>query len=329
MCYKTDPLVSVVMAVRNGMPFLPAAVESILTQTLHDFEFIVINDGSDDDTQRYLEGLTDPRLRLVSQQNVGPGASANRGIALARGKYIARMDADDLAMPTRLERQARFLTENAGVVLVGTQLAFLCSGRSVLAPRMPRTHKEIVQRFRMGRTGLCNASLMCSATLAKTTPYRIRGSGEDVDFALRLAERGQCENLDEVLYLYRIYAESTSVRTAGAVRRGARFAIEAAKARQAGAPEPSFDDFCREWARRGPLVRIHDRVRDWAFVQYRRSICDRARGNRLRGLMRLCAAGAINPATGARRLIEMVRLGLVKLRRNLRRAMRNIATDVG
>src|ERR1039458_3032292 len=125
MAKQHTPLVSVVMAVRNGMPYLTESIESILAQTMRDFEFIVINDGSTDETERYLGGLADSRLRIFSQANAGVGASANRGIALARGRYVARMDADDVSLPTRLERQVQFLRENPEVALVGTQFAFL------------------------------------------------------------------------------------------------------------------------------------------------------------------------------------------------------------
>jgi glycosyltransferase involved in cell wall biosynthesis len=310
MAKQNTPLVSVVMAVRNGMPYLPEAIDSILAQTMPDFELIVVNDGSTDDSQQYLESVTDSRLRVVSQPNAGPGASANRGMALAHGKYIARMDADDVSLPTRLERQAEFLAENRELVLIGTQLAFLSNNCRAEALPMPLTHDQIVRRFHSGRCGLSNATIMCSAALAKAIRYRIAGSGEDFDFALRLAEKGRCANLAEVLYLYRIHSRSASIRSAEEVRRGARFATQAAQARQAGKPEPSFDDFCRHWSRMGPIFRIRGRVEDWAFVKYRQSIVDRAAGNRIRGLIRLCAAGACQPAFGARRLMQLLRPSL-------------------
>lgn len=307
MTKQTTPLVSVVMAVRNGMPYLPEAVDSILAQTMPDFEFIIINDGSTDETERYLDGLTDSRLRIFSQPNAGAGASANRGIALAKGQYIARMDADDVSLPTRLQCQVEFLAKQREIVVVGTQLAFLSNGRTVEAPRMPQTHDQIVQSFHNGRAGLSNGCLMCDATLAKLTRYRMSGSGEDVDCVLRLAEKGKCANLAEVLYLYRIHLGSASVRAAEEVRRGTRFAVQAAQARQAGETEPSFEDFCRQWSRRGWRFWTGGRIHDWATVQYRASIIDRAAGRRIRSLIRLCAAGACRPAGGFRQLMQLAR----------------------
>jgi glycosyltransferase involved in cell wall biosynthesis len=286
------------------MPYLPEAVESILTQSMPDFELIVVNDGSTDDTQHYLGQIADRRLRVITQPTGGPGASANRGIALARGKYIARMDADDISLPTRLERQVNFLRRNNTVILVGAQLAFLSNGRTIAAPRMPQEHQAIVDRFLSGRIGISNPCLMCDAALAKETRYRIAGSGEDVDFALRLAERGKCANLDEILYLYRVHPISASFRSADEIRRGARFSIVTAKARQGGLPEPTFEEFCYEWARQGFRSRVRRSIYDWSFCQYRQSIIDRAAGHSIRGSVRLLAAGMCHPIVGLRRLFE-------------------------
>jgi glycosyltransferase involved in cell wall biosynthesis len=288
------------------MPYLPEAVESILKQTMEDFEFVVVNDGSTDGSYAYLTSVRDPRLRVVSQSNMGPGASANSGIALAHGKYIARMDADDVCPPTRLERQVQFLAENPDVVLLGTQVAFLVNGRTLKAPHIPLTHEQIVRRFYAGRVGLCNASLMCSADLAKATRYRIQGSGEDVDFALRLAEKGRCANLPETLYLYRIHPISASMGNPEQVRRGARFSVVAAQARRAGKPELSFEDFCRQWSQRGPLLRFRGRLDDWAFILYRQSIIDRATGKWIQGSARLGCAGLCRPVAVAQRLMHSV-----------------------
>jgi glycosyltransferase involved in cell wall biosynthesis len=300
------PLVSVVMAVWNGMPYLSEAVESVLAQTMRDFEFIVINDGSTDETERYLGGLADSRLRIFSQPNAGVGASANRGIALARGRYVARMDADDVSLPTRLERQVQFLRENPEVALVGTQFAFLSRGRIVEAPSVPTKHAEIVRRFLGGRIGIPNSSIMCDARLAKETPYRMAGAGEDVDFCLRLAAKGRCANLTEMLQLYRIHLESLSLSAADEMQRGQLFAIQSARSRQSGGLELSFEAFCERWARRGCISRIRGGIQGWGFCQYRKSILDRAAGNRLRSSVRLCLAGACRPVTGARRLLNLV-----------------------
>ncbi len=116
------PAVTVLMSVYNGAAFVGRAVESILDQTCRDFEFLIIDDASRDDTARIVEAFADPRIRLLrNARNLGLTASLNRGLREARGELIARQDADDLSHRPRLERQLRFLRENPACALVGSQ----------------------------------------------------------------------------------------------------------------------------------------------------------------------------------------------------------------
>lgn len=118
MNIKKEPKISVVMSVYNGERYLGEAVESIFNQTFSDFEFIIINDGSTDRTPEILTEIDDPRAKVINQPNRGLTASLNRAIRLAKGEYIARMDADDISEPTRLERQVEVLDRDPDVVLV-------------------------------------------------------------------------------------------------------------------------------------------------------------------------------------------------------------------
>ena len=113
--------ISVVMPVYNTpVPFLKEAVDSILNQTFGDFEFIIIDDGSPSDTKRYLDSLTDPRIRLIhNETNLGITRSLNIGFRAAQGKYIARMDGDDVSLPERFEKQAAFMESNPNVIACG------------------------------------------------------------------------------------------------------------------------------------------------------------------------------------------------------------------
>src|SRR5437867_9556704 len=106
------PRVSVLMPVRDGERFVREAVESILGQTFQNFELLIVDDGSTDATPSILLEFTDPRLVRLRQDRAGLIAALNRGLDLARGEYIARMDADDIALPRRLERQVKFLDGN-------------------------------------------------------------------------------------------------------------------------------------------------------------------------------------------------------------------------
>lgn len=133
MIYVADdgiPVVSVLMPVYNGERYLHQAVDSILGQTLTNFEFIIINDGSTDNTAEILDGYKDPRIvRLNNGKNIGLVGSLNRGLAEARGELIARMDADDVSYPDRLVEEVSFLSSHPEVGLVSTNF-YLIDSRS-------------------------------------------------------------------------------------------------------------------------------------------------------------------------------------------------------
>jgi len=114
------PKISVVMAVYNGEKYLREAIDSILNQTFNDFEFIIINDGSTDDSAEIIKSYNDPRIILIQQENKGLAAALNEGIKIAKGKFIARMDADDISLKTRLEKQIQFMEAHPEYVAIGS-----------------------------------------------------------------------------------------------------------------------------------------------------------------------------------------------------------------
>lgn len=114
------------MPVYNGEKYLREALDSILAQTFTDFEFIIVDDGSTDATMAILSSYNDPRLRLLkNQHNSGISASLNRGLSLARGQYLARMDCDDISHPDRFALQLRFLDENPSIDIVGSWIELI------------------------------------------------------------------------------------------------------------------------------------------------------------------------------------------------------------
>jgi glycosyltransferase involved in cell wall biosynthesis len=125
MKLESMPKVSVVIPAYNAMAYLPAAVESVLSQTFTDFEVLIIDDGSTDHIVSWVSGLTDPRIRLISQVNQGLSAARNTGIINAQGDYIAFLDADDLWAPIKLEKQVHCLDNHPTVGLVHTFMLFV------------------------------------------------------------------------------------------------------------------------------------------------------------------------------------------------------------
>ena len=145
------PKVSVVMSVYNGERHLREAVDSILNQTFGDLEFIIVDDGSRDRTWEILQSYDDSRIVLLrNEQNIGLTKSLNRGLAATRGEYVARMDADDVSLPQRLERQVGFLDQHPEIGLVGC--AFLQineGGQEFEIFHPPLKNEDIQERLRV------------------------------------------------------------------------------------------------------------------------------------------------------------------------------------
>jgi glycosyltransferase involved in cell wall biosynthesis len=121
----TEPLVTVLLPAYNAGPYLRESIDSVLAQTFTDFELLVINDGSKDDTADILATYTDPRMTVVHQQNMGLIKTLNKGLQLAKGKWIARFDADDVCYPERLQVQVDFLKNNPDHVLTGGEADYM------------------------------------------------------------------------------------------------------------------------------------------------------------------------------------------------------------
>jgi len=121
-----EPKVTVLMPVYNGERYLNEAVDSILGQTFTDFEFLIIDDASTDKTPEILRSYDDPRIRVVTnEENLGLSKSLNKGLALARGEFIARMDADDVSYPYRLQVQHEFMTQHPGAGVIGSWAEYI------------------------------------------------------------------------------------------------------------------------------------------------------------------------------------------------------------
>ena len=212
---SAEPLVSVVLPVHDCVAYLGAAIESILRQTYQRLELIVIDDGSGDGSGALAESYADPRVRVVrNDRNLGVVASLNRGIDLARGEFIARMDADDVAAPRRLELQVRRMTEDPALSVLGTAIAYGdAAGAVVGRPRgLPRGPALVRWRLLRG-TCLWHPTVMLRRSALGRERYSAdRIHAEDYDLWLRLSRRHRLDNLPQCLLLHRRHGESVSAR---------------------------------------------------------------------------------------------------------------------
>jgi hypothetical protein len=237
-----SPAVSVLMAVYNGERFLHAAIESVLVQTLAEIELVVVDDGSTDSTPQILEGYAadDPRVVVHRQANLGRAAALNRGSALTRAPLIARLDADDVAEPDRLERQREFLAENDAVAVVGGAVTFVdASDRCFADHQYPLSDTEIRRALDHATPFVHSAVTLRKEAFAAAGGYRpVFGDADDVDLWLRLADKHQLANLPQTVVRYRLHPDQASVRGLELQTLCAVAARAAARARRAGQPDP-------------------------------------------------------------------------------------------
>lgn len=138
----TSPQISVVMPAYNAEKYVAEAINSILSQTFNDFEFIIINDASTDSTKEIIESFNDSRIRLIdNEQNQGVAKSLNIGIAATKGKYIARMDADDIALPERFQIQFDFMERHPDIDICGSWIETFGDNQCII--KVPEQHNEI------------------------------------------------------------------------------------------------------------------------------------------------------------------------------------------
>ena len=212
-------LLSVVMPVYNAAEFLNDSIRSVLTQTFCDFEFIIINDGSTDESLEILTrfAAVDKRIKIVSRSNKGLVYSLNEGVSIASGKWIARMDADDISLPKRFEVQLARLAETG---------AEICGGAALLFGQF--TRRRWIQPLTDSgiKLSLCftspfvHSSVICSADLMKALKYNDSAKySEDYDLWARMALAGiKMTNTPEFVLKYRLHTNQITSASADSVR---------------------------------------------------------------------------------------------------------------
>jgi glycosyltransferase involved in cell wall biosynthesis len=206
-----NELVSVIMPVLNAEHYLASSINSILNQTYANFEFIIIDDGSSDDSVNKIKEFKDPRINFYIRSNEGLINQLNFALSAAKGKYVARMDADDLCEKSRIEKQVNFLENNKDIQLVGSNYYYIDpNGKIIIEKKFPEMHDEIEFMMPITASVLHSSMLVLRENLIKAKGYDItKQYAEDHDLFLRLIEGGcRMHNLQTPLYYYRIGNDS-------------------------------------------------------------------------------------------------------------------------
>ena len=239
----TSPAISVIMSVYNGERYLRQAISSILAQSFRDFEFIIVNDGSRDKTAEILNEfeVMDSRIKIFHQDNQGLVFSLNRGIQVAKGSFVARMDADDISHPERLSLQMRRFAGEPSILLLGSAYTYIDgAGRKIKSQSVALDNDSLQRSMIKQGNPFCHSSVMIRASaLQSVGGYRslVGKYAQDYDLWLRLSEFGEVENLNAELIEYRVHCGQVSIKNVREQRRAAEIYRELALQRRSNHPE--------------------------------------------------------------------------------------------
>lgn len=219
---KTNfPIVTVLLPTYNCEAYVRESIQSILDQTFPDFELVIIDDASTDGTVQIIKEFDDPRICLIQKEkNTGYTDSLNHGIDIAKGVYIARMDADDISVPSRLEKQVNFLETHKDVVLCGSWYQEIPTQHIA---QLPCSH-EAIKVSMLSSNAICHPSVMFRKDFfIQHQLYYNRDfePAEDYELWTRLLALGEINNLPEVLIYYRLHAQQVSEHRNAYQRKGA------------------------------------------------------------------------------------------------------------
>lgn len=215
---ETSPTISIIMAVYNGGEHLRSAIDSVLAQSFTDFELVVVNDASTDDSVAQIEGYDDPRIKLLhNEENKGLAASLNVGLKEAKGRYIARMDADDLAVPERLKKQLSFLEKHPDIGLLGSNAVAIDDVDEMIGVFQRWETDDVIRWVAMFDNPFIHSSVMFRHSLLTENSLLYDESlvaSQDYDLWVKMLKVTQGANCFEPLILFRQHQKSISVTKA-------------------------------------------------------------------------------------------------------------------
>lgn len=237
-----NPLVSVVMVVCNVDRFLAESIESILEETFRDFEFVIVDFGSTDNSKSIISGFAarDSRVKFHIIPSCGLAEARNAGCLLAQGRYIAIMDADDVSVPNRLLWEVDFMEKHPELGVLGGAVEWInAKGKPLMIARHPLGDRELQSDLLIHSVLWQPTVLIRRDAFARVGGYRgIFAPAEDYDLWLRIAEHFQIANLEQVVLEYRIHPYQVSLRRRTQQTLGILAAQASASSRRRGKPDP-------------------------------------------------------------------------------------------
>lgn len=318
MTVTANPPVSVLLPAYNAGRYLAEALQSVLAQTHGEIELIAIDDGSTDDTPDILRDFAgrDGRVKVISHANMGMGRSLNAALEVARHEWVARMDADDVMVPNRLERQLAFVAERPGVVVASTLVQYIDGEGKVIG----RNASEYTDPGRVRRARDANvligfhhpAVLMRRDVIRAVGGYRPQfWPADDVDLWNRVAERDPDNPgllvQGEYLMRYRIHGSSVCVASSRLTAQKAEWVETCMRRRRSGHAEPAWEQFLAEQAALPWTSRLNRNRRDNARTLYKSAVFHFSRKHYARFVPALLGAALLEPGFVLPRLVPQVR----------------------
>jgi glycosyltransferase involved in cell wall biosynthesis len=207
-----SPQISVIMPVYNCSKYIDEAINSILNQSFKNYEFIIIDDGSIDNTVERIEQYSDERIRLFKREHLGIVAQLNYGLEQSKGEFIARADGDDISLPNRLSKQLEFILQNEGIGIIGSSYTNISEkGKQLFDRWFPSLDADIRDLFPVFCPISHGTVLYNKELVQKTGGYKYDSfPNEDYDLWLRLSERTLMANIEESLVLVRKHGKSAT-----------------------------------------------------------------------------------------------------------------------
>lgn len=215
MKQRNDPLVSVLMTAYNAEKYIALAIQSILDQTYKNFEFIIVEDCSKDNTWEIIKDYAEKDKRIIAirnEVNLNAGGSSNKGLKMCKGKYIVRMDADDWSFPYRIEKQVDFMEKHEKLVCSGGSIILCNENLEEIGKRKyPLEHNAILKNILRFNPIPHPASIWRTDEIQKTHGYPTKlGVSEDYCLVLEVSQYGELGNIEDELIKYRIHKKSES-----------------------------------------------------------------------------------------------------------------------